>query len=317
VLRVGDLPVSKPLRTWLAGLDGVRQMAFDPEGAWQDPASVLHESLALEPASALFQLAESLAEHPGKGARPEEDWLASWRSADERAAEAIVGALDGDQLSEPRVAAELGVLLPAEATLFVASSMPVRDIETFWPVRADPPRVLCNRGANGIDGTVSSAFGAAAHSDGPTVLLIGDVALAYDIGGLLAATRLGLKLTIVLVDNGGGGIFDFLPVSGASVARASASSEESGTAGAPGPDDDEDLYTRHIATPTGLDFTRAAALYGLEHRAVATTGELRAALEHALSPDVGSTIVQVQSDRAENVRMHRRVWSAVADATAT
>jgi 2-succinyl-5-enolpyruvyl-6-hydroxy-3-cyclohexene-1-carboxylate synthase len=317
VLRVGDLPVSKPLRTWLAGLDGVRQMAFDPEGAWQDPASVLHESLALEPASALFQLAESLAEHPGKGARPEEDWLASWRSADERAAEAIVGALDGDQLSEPRVAAELGVLLPAEATLFVASSMPVRDIETFWPVRADPPRVLCNRGANGIDGTVSSAFGAAAHSDGPTVLLIGDVALAYDIGGLLAATRLGLKLTIVLVDNGGGGIFDFLPVSGASVARASARSEKSGTAGAPGPDDDEDLYTRHIATPTGLDFTRAAALYGLEHRAVATTGELRAALEHALSPDVGSTIVQVQSDRAENVRMHRRVWSAVADATAT
>ncbi len=318
VLRVGDLPVSKPLRTWLAGLDGVRQMAFDPEGAWQDPASVLHESLALEPASALFQLAESLAEHPGEGARPEEDWLASWRSADERAAEAIVGALDGDQLSEPRVAAELGVLLPAEATLFVASSMPVRDIETFWPVRADPPRVLCNRGANGIDGTVSSAFGAAAHGDGPTVLLIGDVALAYDIGGLLAATRPGLKLTIVLVDNGGGGIFDFLPVSGASVARSSASSDERDTAGAPErADDDEDIYTRHIATPTGLDFTRAAALYGLEHRAVATTGELRAALEHALSPDVGSTIVQVQSDRAENVRMHRRVWSAVADATAT
>jgi 2-succinyl-5-enolpyruvyl-6-hydroxy-3-cyclohexene-1-carboxylate synthase len=323
VLRVGDLPVSKPLRTWLAGLDGVRQVALDPEGAWQDPASALCESLALEPASVLFQLGESFVEHPGEGARPEEDWLASWRSADERAAEAIVGALDGNQLSEPRVAAELGVLLAAETTLFVASSMPVRDIETFWPVRADPPRVLCNRGANGIDGTVSSAFGAAAHGlgpvagAGPVVLLIGDVALAHDIGGLLAAARLGLKLTIVLVDNGGGGIFDFLPVSGASVALAPARSDERDTAGSPGRDDDEDLYTRHIATPTGLDFTRAAALYGLEHRAVATTGELRAALEHALSPEVGSTIVQVQSDRAENVRLHRRVWSAVAKAIAT
>jgi 2-succinyl-5-enolpyruvyl-6-hydroxy-3-cyclohexene-1-carboxylate synthase len=321
VLRVGDLPVSKPLRTWLAGLDGVLQVALDLEGAWQDPASVLCESLALEPASSLFQLGESLAEHPGKGARPEQDWLASWRSADERAAEAIVGALDGDRLSEPRVAAELGVLLAAETTLFVASSMPVRDIETFWPVRADPPRVLCNRGANGIDGTVSSAFGVAAHElgpaggAGPVVLLIGDVALAYDIGGLLAAARLGLKLTIVLVDNGGGGIFDFLAVSGASVARAPASPEQRDTAEAPGHDDDEDLYTRHIATPTGLDFTKAAALYGLEHRAVATPGELRAALEHALSPEIGSTIVQVQSERAENVRLHRRVWSAVANAT--
>src|ERR1700735_1579294 len=90
--------------------------------------------------------------------------------------------------------------------------MPVRDIESFWPVRADPPRVLCNRGANGIDGTVSSAFGVAAAGQQPTVLLIGDVALAHDIGGLLAAPRLELRLTIVLLNNDGGGIFHFLPV---------------------------------------------------------------------------------------------------------
>ena len=74
------------------------------------------------------------------------------------------------------------------ATLFVASSMPVRDVEEFWPVRDDPPRVLCNRGASGIDGTISSAFGAGAGTDGPVVLLIGDVAFAHDIGGLLADT---------------------------------------------------------------------------------------------------------------------------------
>ncbi len=162
VLRVGDLPVSKPLRTWLAGLDGVPQMALDPEGAWQDPACVLATSLALEPAAALRALSERFVKNTGVRALAEADWLAAWRSADERAAEAMLGALGDGELSEPAVTAELGVLLPAQATLFVASSMPVRDIETFWPVRADPPRVLCNRGANGIDGTVSSAFGAAA-----------------------------------------------------------------------------------------------------------------------------------------------------------
>jgi 2-succinyl-5-enolpyruvyl-6-hydroxy-3-cyclohexene-1-carboxylate synthase len=316
VLRVGDLPVSKPLRTWLAGLDGVPQLALDPECAWQDPASVLSYSFASEPAAILRQAATAHERAGEPHAQVEQDWLAGWRSADERAAEAILGMLGGEQLSEPTIARELGVLLPAEATLFVASSMPVRDIETFWPTRPDPPRVLCNRGANGIDGTVSSAFGAAAHAydcgggpvDGPVdgvnpvVLLIGDVALAHDIGGLLAARRLGLKLTIVLIDNGGGGIFDFLPVSGAKVARQ--------------PDADEDIYTRHIATPTGLDFADAAALYGLAHERVDTIAAFRAAIERALSPQAGSTIVHVSTDRQSNVELHRRVWDAVARALA-
>jgi 2-succinyl-5-enolpyruvyl-6-hydroxy-3-cyclohexene-1-carboxylate synthase len=288
VIRVGDLPVSKPLRTWLAGLGEIPQVALDPEGAWQDPASILTESLALEPAGTLAELtAPQLAS--------DTDWLARWRAADERAAETILGVLGPhEELSEPAIATELGVLLPAEATLFVASSMPVREIETFWPARPDPPRVLCNRGANGIDGIVSSAFGAAAATDGPVVLLIGDVALAHDIGGLLAAKRLGLKLTIVLVDNGGGGIFDFLPISDAPMAT------------------EHDIYARHIATPTGLDFDKAAALYGLAHERIETVPAFRAALERALSPQMGSAIVHAQTDRASNVELHRRIWAEVA-----
>jgi 2-succinyl-5-enolpyruvyl-6-hydroxy-3-cyclohexene-1-carboxylate synthase len=295
VLRVGDLPVSKPLRTWLAGLSDVRQVALDPHGAWQDPAAVLSYSPAIEPAQALDALTRAGVACSG------EDWLASWRSGDERAAEAIIGVLGDGSTSEPAVALELGVLLPQQATLFVASSMPVRDIETFWPIRADGPRVLCNRGANGVDGTVSSAFGAAAAGDGPVVLLIGDVALAHDIGGLLAARRLGLKLTIVLLDNGGGGIFDFLPVASAAAARASE------------PEQRQDIYTRHIATPTGLDFSVAARLYGLSHERAEDVAGFRSALERALARE-NSSIVEVRSDRAANVALHRRVWSAVSAA---
>jgi 2-succinyl-5-enolpyruvyl-6-hydroxy-3-cyclohexene-1-carboxylate synthase len=318
ILRVGDLPVSKPLRSWLAGLADVRQVALDPEGGWQDPASVISDSLALDPTAALRQMAAARTLPSAPRYAVEQDWLASWRSADERAAAAILGILGEEQLSEPAVAAELGVLLPEQATLFVASSMPVRYIETFWPVRPDPPRVLCNRGANGIDGTVSSAFGAAAAGTGPVVLLIGDVALAYDIGGLLAATRLGLKLTIVLIDNDGGGIFDFLPVADTPMARApdtelSAAGPNVGSLATRG---DEDIYTRHIATPTGLDFAVAARLYGLEHQQVATAAELRAALEHALSKDVSSTLIQVRTKRAQNVELHRHIWTAVSRATA-
>jgi 2-succinyl-5-enolpyruvyl-6-hydroxy-3-cyclohexene-1-carboxylate synthase len=313
VLRVGDLPVSKPLRSWLAGLQDVRQIALDREAAWQDPDSVLSDSLALDPAALLGPLAK--AGPPSA----DDDWLATWRSGDEQAAEAILGVLDEDALNEPRVAFELGALLPQEATLFVASSMPVRDIETFWPVRDDPPRVLCNRGANGIDGIVSSAFGAAAAERSPVVLLIGDVALAHDIGGLLAARRLQLRLTIVLLDNGGGGIFDFLPVAENELARElerverrapdateRTASELLAAGGAA-----SDIYTRHIATPTDLDFADAARLYGLTHEHAENVSEFRAALERALAREV-SSIVEVRSDRESNVRLHRKVWEAVS-----
>jgi 2-succinyl-5-enolpyruvyl-6-hydroxy-3-cyclohexene-1-carboxylate synthase len=281
VLRVGDLPTSKPLRQWLASLDAT-QVALDPDAAWQDPDAVVDLSLGLDPASTLFALA-TLARRTA-----EPGWLEGWRAADAAAAQAIAATL-GDELSEPRVAAELGALLPAQAILFVASSMPVRDVETFVAPRADPPRVLANRGANGIDGLVSTAYGAAASRLGPVVLLVGDVALAHDVGGLLAGARLGIPLTIVAVDNGGGGIFDFLAVSSQA-----------------------DVYEEHVATPTGLDLGRAAALYGARHRPVASLDELREGLEQA----EGTTILEVRTDRAANVALHRRVWAAVAEALA-
>ncbi len=293
VLRVGDLPVSKPLRVWLAGLGSVEQLALDPEGAWQDPSSIVSRSLALEPAGVLERLAEDAAGIRGANAPPgERGWLQDWRRADGLAAGALTEVLEGHALCEPAVAAELGALLPAEATLFVASSMPVRDIESFWGVREDPPRVLCNRGANGIDGTVSSAFGVAAAGSEPVVLLIGDVALAHDIGGLLAARRLGLALTIVLINNEGGGIFDFLAV-----------------AGIP----EQELYDAHVATPTGLDFSHAAELYGLHHEPVEDLAGLRGALERGLRARHAS-IVEVRTPRAGNVGLHRRIWEAGARA---
>jgi 2-succinyl-5-enolpyruvyl-6-hydroxy-3-cyclohexene-1-carboxylate synthase len=289
VIRVGDLPTSKPLRAWLSDLAGTPQVALDPQAAWQDPDSVLTHSFALDPADVLPVL-----ESP---THTQDDWLSRWRAADQLAAQAILRALEHDQLSEPLLASELGVLLASEATLFVASSMPVRDIESFWPIREDPPRVLCNRGANGIDGTVSSAFGAAASGNGPVLLLIGDVALAHDIGGLLAAGRLDLELTIVLIDNGGGGIFDFLSVASEQMAL------------------EQDHYSTHIATPTGLEFARAAELYGLAHESVNDLPGLRSALERALGRP-GCQIIQVKTERGHNVALHHRLWRAVGEAIA-
>ncbi len=278
VIRTGELPTSKPLRSWLASLRGVPQIALDPEGAWQDPAAALGATIAADPAAVLSALT------PGGPSDP--DWLARWRAADDQASDVIDSVL-GDGLSEPLVAARIGDWLPREATLFVASSMPVRDLELFSGAHELAPRVLSNRGANGIDGTVSSAFGVAAAQPGPVVLLTGDVALLHDIGGLLAARRLRLELTIVLLNNDGGGIFHFLPVAAES-----------------------DVFGEHVATPHGVDFGRAAALYGLAYERPATPDALRAAVTSALGAG-RTTIVEVRTDREQNLELHRRIAAEV------
>ncbi|MBV9536570.1 MAG: 2-succinyl-5-enolpyruvyl-6-hydroxy-3-cyclohexene-1-carboxylic-acid synthase [Solirubrobacterales bacterium] len=277
VLRVGDLPTSKPLRTWLASLHDTEQIAWGSASSWQDPKGVITAMQDL-PLGALSSGAPRTPADPG--------WLARWRAADDAASAAIAQAL-GDELSEPLVAAHLSEWLEPETTLFVASSMPVRDVELFFGLEESAPRVLSNRGANGIDGTVSCAFGAAAAADGPVVLLVGDVAVAHDVGGLLAARRLGLALTIVLLNNDGGGIFHFLEVAG-----------------------ERDVFEEHVATPHGLDFSRAAALYGCEYERPATTAELRAAVQSSVAAD-STTIIEVRTDREQNIALHRRVAEAV------
>jgi 2-succinyl-5-enolpyruvyl-6-hydroxy-3-cyclohexene-1-carboxylate synthase len=279
VYRLGDLPTSKPLRNWLAGLDQAKHIHFASDERVSDPVS--RDNLRL-----IRPLAESITDlsaylHPDNSG-----WLDQWLSADSAVAHAIAEPLSGAGLSEPTVATALGQFLPSSATLFVGASMPIRDVEEFFPALHEPPRVLANRGANGIDGTVSSAFGVAAVSDGPVVLLTGDVTLAHDIGGLLAARRTGLKLTIVLVNNNGGGIFNFLAISR-----------------------EGDVFEPQVATPTGLDFSIAAQLFGCAHESVDDIDSFAGALMRALRADQ-TTIIEVRTERVANRKLHAAVESA-------
>jgi 2-succinyl-5-enolpyruvyl-6-hydroxy-3-cyclohexene-1-carboxylate synthase len=295
VLRMGDLPTSKPLRQWLAALADVPHVAFEPAGVWHDPAGVVGTLVRGDPAMALAAVTQgALGPEPDPPFLPSDrlapappDWLDGWQAAD-AAAELAVTATLRDGLSEPGVARELGATLDGEDTLVVASSMPVRDVEAFWPVRRDPPRVLGNRGANGIDGTISTAYGVAA-SGARTVLLVGDVAFAHDVGGLLAGRRYDLPLTIVLLNNDGGGIFETLAISG-----------------------EPDVYEEHVATPHGLDFAHAAALYGCRHVVAQDLAALRAELAGSLRGGDGTTIIEVRTERRAGLALRRRVWDAVS-----
>jgi 2-succinyl-5-enolpyruvyl-6-hydroxy-3-cyclohexene-1-carboxylate synthase len=265
VLRLGDTPTSKPLRAWLAKSS---QLVVDPHAVWHEPTRVAETIVEAAPGPLCAAVAEAVS------AEPDQQWLRDWREADDL----VPGALaDASADFEPRAWLAAVEAAPPGALIWVASSMPIRDVETFVPSVDKPLTFLSNRGANGIDGTVSSAAGAALATGRPVTLLIGELALLHDIGGLLAARRAGVDLTIVCANNGGGGIFDFLPVAGAA---------------------DPELYEEHIVTPAGVDLERVAAL---------------ADMPYAEDVGAGGGLIEVRTDRADNVAQHRALFARVAE----
>jgi 2-succinyl-5-enolpyruvyl-6-hydroxy-3-cyclohexene-1-carboxylate synthase len=226
VLRVGDMPTSKPLREFVAKAS---QIVVDPNGAWHEPTRTAELVLQAGAEHTLSALAGAVEMRSPNG---DEEWAARWRDADAKVSPAVGDAPEG---FEGRILAGLEPELPDDAVVWVSSSMPIRDVEAFFPQSPKRLRFLANRGANGIDGVVSSAMGAAVASGLPTWVLIGELALQHDAGGLLAARRAGVELEIVCLNNGGGGIFDFLPVA-----------EHA----------DPAAYEAHVATPSeGVDLT--------------------------------------------------------------
>jgi 2-succinyl-5-enolpyruvyl-6-hydroxy-3-cyclohexene-1-carboxylate synthase len=290
VLRLGAMPTSKPVLQYLQRHSNARQIVVDVPGGWQEPTALAAEIVHADPTALCTALASALSRSEVRK-RTGHTWLTDWQASNRRARSAIADLLASiDEPFEGKVFAELAELLPEGSTLWAGSSMPVRDLDTFFPAVARPLRLLANRGANGIDGVVSSALGAAAAADGRVVLAIGDLSFYHDLNGLLAARLHRLDATIVLLNNDGGGIFSFLP-------QAS--------------------HGRHFeplfGTPHGLDFRPAVEMYGGRFERATTWPAFRAAMRAALSTP-GLSVVEVPTDRARNVDLHRRVWPAVARA---
>ncbi len=287
VLRLGAMPTAKPLLQYLTRHHAARQIVVDGGAGWREPTSLAAEHIFADE----VYLCDRVAGQIRASDRPPGAWTELWASA-ERAAQAAIAAhlAARDDISEPGVFAELARILPAGATLFAANSMPVRDLDTFLPPGDSPLRILGNRGANGIDGLASTALGLAAGGLGPVVFVTGDLSLYHDSNGLLAARLHGLDLTIVLINNDGGGIFSFLP-------QAS----------------EADQFERLFGTPHGLDFRPLAELYGARY----TLAEGWPAFREAVLAGVegkGLHIVELRTDRARNVADHRAIWPAVAEA---
>lgn len=282
VLHLGEQPASKVLGQWMAALaaDGVEHVhVFAPQRII-DPAGIVSTRIYGEPGAVCGAIvAEGLESTAGA-------WLQRWLDAEAQAQTALDGALTttpDEALTEPMVARELSA---RPGVLVLSSSMPVRDVE--WFGRASATTVVSNRGANGIDGVIASAIGAAIGSGVPTTLLIGDVAFCHDLSSLVGLAARNLDLTVVVVDNDGGGIFSFLPQRSTLAA---------------------DRFEQLFGTPHGTDIVGVARAHGLGARTVHSLLDLREALA-----DRECTVVRVVSNRDRNVADHEALHAAVAAA---
>jgi 2-succinyl-5-enolpyruvyl-6-hydroxy-3-cyclohexene-1-carboxylate synthase len=281
-VRVGAPLTSKGAGRWL-GFD-VAQWLVDPDGAWLDPQRGASNVVACDAELLLGAVADALGPAPS-----DRGWLEGWLDVEGHARRALDELLDGwADPFEGRVARDLVAGLPDGATLMVASSMPVRDVESFAAPR-DGLRVLANRGVNGIDGFVSTALGAASLARGPAVALLGDLCFLHDANGLLGASSRDLDATLVVIDNDGGGIFSFLPQA-----------------------DDPEHFETLFGTPQGVDLAALAAVHGVPCVEVEKAAGLMPAVEDSLRAG-GVRIVLVRTDRADNVTRHRQAWNAVAE----
>ena len=233
VVRIGAMPTSKALAQYLERFAAARQIVVDP-GGWREPLGVASDVLHVDPRA----LCEALADELPSSAATE--WAELWLEVNRVTRHAIRRHVDGlDELFEGSVVGQLADVLPDGCVLYAGNSMPVRDLDTFLASSPATLRCVSNRGANGIDGVVSSALGASAAGLGRVVLVIGDVSFYHDLNGLLAARRHDLDLLVVLVNNDGGGIFSFLPQAQA----------------------DAETFELLFGTPHGLDFRPFATVW--------------------------------------------------------
>jgi 2-succinyl-5-enolpyruvyl-6-hydroxy-3-cyclohexene-1-carboxylate synthase len=289
VLRIGDTPVSKAQQLWIESTEPDSVWWLDEGGHWGEPSHRATRVIRGGGASLLALATAELEDHVGRDSA----WCRSLEELNTTARKVMSDVVHRkDAWSGLSVAAAICRRMPSGSLLFTSNSMSIRLLDLAFANRSGRLRTLCNRGASGIDGITSTALGIAAAACRPTLLLTGDLAFLHDLGGLLLARHESIPLTIVVLDDNGGGIFSFLPV---------ASQQE-----AVG-------FDRLFRTPHDLDLSRAAALFELEYRLVESEADLESALDQALERPVVS-IVHVRVDASDNESRFRECVARVCEA---
>ncbi len=286
VVQVGGRALSKRLEQFLASSRPDPYVVVRENPFRLDPAHRVTHSFEANVLDFCSALAWAAAEDPPA---MDSSWTAGWLEASEDVGRHLDADLSGEP-NEPLVARVLSRNIPPDHGLVVASSMPVRDLDTYAAAGGAPVPVAANRGASGIDGTVATAAGFARGSGRPITLLIGDLALLHDLNSLAMLRE--VHVVVVVLNNDGGGIFSFLPIVG-----------------------HEEFFEPYFGTPQGVGFEPAAKMFGLAYERPGTMEGFVEAYGSACALN-SSTLIEIETDRGENLTLHRRLLREVADRVA-
>ncbi|USK74590.1 2-succinyl-5-enolpyruvyl-6-hydroxy-3-cyclohexene-1-carboxylic-acid synthase [Peribacillus frigoritolerans] len=281
ILRFGAMPVSKPLLLFMKKQKQAITLVVDGGAGWREPAGLATNMIYSEEKDFCLRIAESIT------SSHDDEWLRLWQTVNGATKDALASVRDEAELSEGKLFALLADMMPLESTLFVGNSMPIRDLDTFFLNNGKGIQTIANRGANGIDGVVSTALGVSTVSKN-TVLAIGDLSFFHDMNGLLAAKLQKQNITILLVNNDGGGIFSFLPQA-----------------------NEREHFETLFGTPHGLDFSHTAQLYGGKYNKVQNWDEFEKVFTESFEIQ-GLKIIEVPTERETNLQKHRNLWSFVS-----
>ncbi|MFG6119524.1 2-succinyl-5-enolpyruvyl-6-hydroxy-3-cyclohexene-1-carboxylic-acid synthase [Thalassobacillus sp. B23F22_16] len=284
IIRFGAMPVSKPYLQWLTSLNAPLHFIVEPEAGYREPAGVETAAIYADPVIFSEQLAERLDEPI-----VEYSWLDTWKSMNRIAKDLLLAESPEEGMNEGHAVVKLAEVIPDQSILYVGNSMPIRDVDTFFMTTPKAVDIMANRGANGIDGVVSAALGTGANGK-PVTLLIGDLSFFHDMNGLLIAKQKNLNITIVLINNDGGGIFSYLPQ-------------------ASHPEHYEELF----GTPMGIEFQPFVEAYGGSYCLAESWEDYTNALAESYASS-GLSVIEVRTRREENVPYHRAKWESVKEA---
>lgn len=276
VLQFGANPTSVQLHDYIARTEP-RHFLIDPSPGWQESTFTASDLIIADPDSVATNLASIDIEQDS-----------AWLSIFERLETAYWEKVDEvDRFHEGQILATVMDFVPAESVVFVGNSMPIRDLDRFVYPRQKDLSLIGNRGASGIDGNISTALGAGSSSGEQLVAVLGDVAFYHDMNGLLAVNRCDIDITIVVINNDGGGIFHMLPIA-----------------------DFEPPFTSHFKMPHGLQFESAAELYGLSYAQIQSLDTLESKLSESFTT-AGSMLIEIDTDAAESHSTRQAIQQAV------
>lgn len=279
VIHFGGLPTSKRLNQFLARHGGIEYIKIQNHNRTIDPDRLETRRIIGTPDDVIGRLLPELKE------TADDTYRHSWRLVDEHTSRFLHGFFVIGNLTECSLPHMLGELLDDDDALYVSSSMPVRDADTFFVSSSNRTPVGANRGASGIDGVIASACGFAHGIGKPTTLIIGDLAFLHDLNSLALAAGSANPLIIVLINNDGGGIFHFLPIANATP-----------------------HFEKLFATPHGLHFGKAAGMFGLPYYHPTSPDEFTA--DYGKARAAGrSAVIEISGDRGENFEQHRLIRS--------